>query len=357
MDGISGSNSRWWSSVQPRGPARLLCLALTLGLTRAGAFGAGGGPEAALGQAPARERSERPSGADLQRPRPEDAPAAGPASPGLPARERSERPAVPHAPPVDLDDALAPSAPAPPASGGVDLTFKSDTELLHIFESIATLGRFNVIVDPTVRGRMSLTMRAVEPVDAMYTVARIHNLRVRRLKSASRITFAIGRGEVIERGFGALEPSIQVRVELSVSAQAPDGFAATSEVAPSKAPATLWRGTVRALTGQGARLDLSRAAGVAEAVEGLAMTGLEVNLLPRLADDGTVAVSGNLVIRLGAAGGARSGASAAGTTATIAGAARVRPGIVQEFGSLAIGRSRILHANVEVSVDEPDEGP
>ncbi|MBI4864008.1 MAG: hypothetical protein HY815_27685 [Candidatus Riflebacteria bacterium] len=95
---------------------------------------------------------------------------------------------------------------APTRAVAADFNFKQDTELNRIFETIATLGKFNVVISPQVRAKMTLTLKGVDPLEAMYLVANIHNLKIKKveLKSAGPgaiDTYAIAQPEQIERGF------------------------------------------------------------------------------------------------------------------------------------------------------------
>lgn len=85
-----------------------------------------------------------------------------------------------------------------------DFNFK-DVELANIFQTIAVLGKFNVIIDPQVaRAKMVVALKQVEPLDALFLVARIQELKVKRVKweeGSTTTTYAIGRPDKIEKGF------------------------------------------------------------------------------------------------------------------------------------------------------------
>ena len=87
-----------------------------------------------------------------------------------------------------------------------DFKFK-DVELANIFETIAVLGKFNVIIDPQVaRAKMVVALKQVEPLDALFLIARIQELKVKRVKweeGSTTTTYAIGRADKIEKGFEA----------------------------------------------------------------------------------------------------------------------------------------------------------
>src|SRR5690606_38772657 len=85
-----------------------------------------------------------------------------------------------------------------------DFNFR-DVELSKIFETIAVLGKFNVIVDPQVaRAKMAVSLKQVEPLDALFLVSRIQELKVKRVKweeGSTTTTYAIGRPDKIEKSF------------------------------------------------------------------------------------------------------------------------------------------------------------
>lgn len=87
-----------------------------------------------------------------------------------------------------------------------DFNFK-DVELANIFQTIAVLGKFNVIIDPSVaRAKMVVSLKQVEPLDALFLVARIQELKVKRVKweeGSTTTTYAIGRPDKIEKSFEA----------------------------------------------------------------------------------------------------------------------------------------------------------
>ena len=96
--------------------------------------------------------------------------------------------------------ALAGNAAAVPT----DFNFK-DVELRNVFSTIGTLGKVNVVLDDTV-GRMKtdLALRNVEPLDALFLVAKSHELKVKRVKweeGSTTTTYFVGRREVVEKGF------------------------------------------------------------------------------------------------------------------------------------------------------------
>lgn len=85
-----------------------------------------------------------------------------------------------------------------------DFNFK-DVELANIFQTIAVLGKFNVIIDPQVaRAKMVVSLKQVEPLDALFLVSKIQELKVKRVKweeGSTTTTYAIGRPDKIEKSF------------------------------------------------------------------------------------------------------------------------------------------------------------
>jgi len=86
-----------------------------------------------------------------------------------------------------------------------DFNFKVDTDVSKILEVIANLGKFNVIVSPNVRNKMTLNLKGVDPLEAMYLVANIHGLKIKKIdmKGAGGPydTYAIAQPDTIEKGF------------------------------------------------------------------------------------------------------------------------------------------------------------
>jgi type IV pilus assembly protein PilQ len=93
-----------------------------------------------------------------------------------------------------------------PGPAVAQLRFK-EVELAVIFQTIATIGKFNVVISPQVKGRMSLQLQNVEMLEAMQLLTAIHGYKMKKveLKGAdpsNKIdTYAIGRPDEIERGF------------------------------------------------------------------------------------------------------------------------------------------------------------
>jgi len=100
---------------------------------------------------------------------------------------------------------VAPWSSAPwfrPAEAAFNLTFPKPREVTTIFEVIGTVGNFNVAVDPRVRQKMQLNVKNIEPVEAMYLVARLANLRVKKVEDIKgRPTYVVGTKDLIEEQF------------------------------------------------------------------------------------------------------------------------------------------------------------
>ncbi|MBI4863690.1 MAG: hypothetical protein HY815_26035 [Candidatus Riflebacteria bacterium] len=77
-----------------------------------------------------------------------------------------------------------------------------EQDLSVIFNTIAAVGKFNVVVDPKVRQKMSVTLDRVDPLQALYIVAKLNGLQVKKLAEVKgKDTYAIAPQDVIERGF------------------------------------------------------------------------------------------------------------------------------------------------------------
>ena len=85
-----------------------------------------------------------------------------------------------------------------------DFDFK-DVELANIFQTIATLGGFHIIIDPQVaRARMVVRLKQVAPLDALFLVAKMQELKVKRVKwdeGSTTVTYAIGRSDKIGKAY------------------------------------------------------------------------------------------------------------------------------------------------------------
>lgn len=89
-------------------------------------------------------------------------------------------------------------------AGPRDFAFE-DVELGTIFRSIAAQGKFHVAIDPQIaRAKMVVSLKQVEPLDALFLIARIQELKVKRVRwevGSTTVTYAIARQEKIEKSF------------------------------------------------------------------------------------------------------------------------------------------------------------
>lgn len=69
------------------------------------------------------------------------------------------------------------AAPRPPRRR-VDVSFQG-ADLEHALQALADAGRFNLIVEPGIAGKVSATLRAVDAYEAMVTLAAAHGAAVR----------------------------------------------------------------------------------------------------------------------------------------------------------------------------------
>jgi hypothetical protein len=104
---------------------------------------------------------------------------------------------------------------SPAAATPTDFNFK-DVEISEIFQTVAVLGKFNVIVDPQcARAKMNVSLKQVEPLDALFAIAKMQELHVKRIRweeGSTTVTYAIGRPDKIERNFEhANSRTLQVR--------------------------------------------------------------------------------------------------------------------------------------------------
>ena len=95
----------------------------------------------------------------------------------------------------------------------MDLINPKELELTQIFTLIALRGGFNVVVDPRVRQKMTVNLKDVEPYDAMETIAKLNNLKIKKLVgSKGGITYAIAPPDIIEKSFdAAYSKTVQLR--------------------------------------------------------------------------------------------------------------------------------------------------
>jgi hypothetical protein len=59
-----------------------------------------------------------------------------------------------------------------------DFCFKAETDVSHIFDAIASIGQFNILVSPMVRYKIVVQLLGVTSEDAMHQVAKMCNLTV-----------------------------------------------------------------------------------------------------------------------------------------------------------------------------------
>ncbi len=84
----------------------------------------------------------------------------------------------------------------------VDFNFKAGTELAKAFETIAVIGKFNVVVCPGPVGvESTYSARGVEPAEALHMLATAHGLVVKRVRVGDTPTFAVGKPEQIRERF------------------------------------------------------------------------------------------------------------------------------------------------------------
>lgn len=87
-----------------------------------------------------------------------------------------------------------------------------EQELTQIFQIIALAGGFNVVVDPRVRQKMTVTLKDVEPLEAMETIARLNGLKIKKIEGKKGFTYAVAPPEIIEKGFdNAFTRAVQLR--------------------------------------------------------------------------------------------------------------------------------------------------
>lgn len=89
------------------------------------------------------------------------------------------------------------------AASPVDFSFKPGMELERALETVAVMGKFNVVVCPRLGPvQTAYSVRLTEPVDALAMLARVHGLTVRKVADgAGGPTFAVGRPEQIRERF------------------------------------------------------------------------------------------------------------------------------------------------------------
>src|SRR5262249_24723494 len=110
---------------------------------------------------------------------------------------------------------LAAALVAPPVLAcPTDFNFK-DVELANIFQTIAVLGKFNVIVVPEVaRTKAVVSLRQVEPLDGPYDVAKMNGLqaaKVRHDEGTTATTYVVGTAAQIQAMYGKQTRIIKLR--------------------------------------------------------------------------------------------------------------------------------------------------
>ena len=105
---------------------------------------------------------------------------------------------------------LAGSALATPT----DFNFK-DVELQCVLQTIAVLGRFNVILCPGAEhSKVSVAVRQIEPLDMLFDVAKQSGLqvvRVRHEEGSTSTTFMVGPPAQMQSAFGKRTRTIQLK--------------------------------------------------------------------------------------------------------------------------------------------------
>lgn len=97
-------------------------------------------------------------------------------------------------------------------SPAMSIISPKEQELTQIFSIIALSGGFNVVVDPRVRQKMSITLKDVEPLEAMETIAKLNGLKIKRIDGKKGTTYAVAPPEIIEKGFdNAFTRAVQLR--------------------------------------------------------------------------------------------------------------------------------------------------
>ncbi|MBI4860711.1 MAG: hypothetical protein HY815_10690 [Candidatus Riflebacteria bacterium] len=87
---------------------------------------------------------------------------------------------------------VSPKLPAGVESSSVaDLVFKQHVPVSQIVSTVAVLGRFNALVDPTVRVSMRLALRGVRPLEAVFLIAALLGLTVEEARSGNSVTYIL----------------------------------------------------------------------------------------------------------------------------------------------------------------------
>src|SRR6185437_6939469 len=72
----------------------------------------------------------------------------------------------------------APSPPRPGRRARVDVSFQQ-ADMASAFQTLADSGRFNLVVQEGLSGKVSATMRSVDPYDALVAIAQANGVDVR----------------------------------------------------------------------------------------------------------------------------------------------------------------------------------
>jgi len=81
-------------------------------------------------------------------------------------------------------------------------------DLSQIFETLARIGRFNVIVAPTVRGRTNLDVSDIPAEQALRLLSVAHCLGIQEVDNQGRRTFIIAPREVLSEAFNTMQTQI-----------------------------------------------------------------------------------------------------------------------------------------------------
>lgn len=75
-----------------------------------------------------------------------------------------------------------------------------DVEIRDVFQMIARQGKFNLLLDKSIRGKVPVELKDVPHEKALELLAKINKLKVKKIKDLEN-TFVIAPQDVIERGF------------------------------------------------------------------------------------------------------------------------------------------------------------
>lgn len=102
-------------------------------------------------------------------------------------------------PPEPPRQVARPTEMSTPAVKPMDVVFARETDLSVVFQHIAQKGKFNVVLDPRVHQRMTITLKSIEPLEALETVAKLNALKIHRILGKRGVTYAITIPEFIEK--------------------------------------------------------------------------------------------------------------------------------------------------------------